>query len=57
MKWWKSSRSGGNNGANCVEVGVPTDLSVVAVRDTKDRDGGSLAVSPEAWRAFIASVK
>lgn len=57
MKWKKSSRTGGNNGANCVEVGIPADRSVVAVRDTKDRDGGMLIVAPEAWRAFVGSVK
>lgn len=59
MKWRKSSRSSGGTG-NCVEVGVPVDaadVSYVAVRDTKDRDGGTLSVSPEAWTAFLRSVK
>jgi uncharacterized protein DUF397 len=57
LKWRKSSRSGGSNGSACVEVGTPDDLSMVAVRDTKDRDGGMLSVSPESWRAFLGSIK
>jgi hypothetical protein len=56
MKWRKSSRSSGGTG-NCVEVGVPADRSRVAVRDTKDRDGGTLVVSPMAFAAFLRSVK
>jgi hypothetical protein len=29
---------------------------VVAVRDTKNRDGGTLAFSAAAWRAFLARI-
>jgi hypothetical protein len=25
----------------------------VLVRDTKDRDGGTLTFGPDAWRAFV----
>lgn len=57
MKWKKSSRSGSNGGSACVEVGTPGDVSVVAVRDTKDRQGGTIVVSPEAFRAFVNTVK
>lgn len=57
LVWRKSSRSGASGGGNCIEVGTPADASVVAVRDTKDRQGGTLAVSPEAFRAFVATVK
>ncbi|QIZ35000.1 DUF397 domain-containing protein [Saccharopolyspora sp. ASAGF58] len=39
--WRKSTYSGHNTG--CVEVGSAPGL--VGVRDTKDRDGGTLAVS------------
>ena len=54
-KWHKSTRSGGNGG-NCVEVAdnVP---DVVAVRDTKDRDGGTLLFTHGEWTAFLAGVK
>jgi hypothetical protein len=31
---------------------VTDAASVVMVRDTQDRDGGTLAFSADAWRAF-----
>ena len=52
--WRKSTRSSG--GDNCVEVATNLD-GVVPVRDTKDRDGGTLAFGPEAWTAFVDGVK
>jgi hypothetical protein len=52
-RWRKSSYSG--NGGNCVEVGH--DTRVVMVRDTTDRDGGTLSFTANAWRAFMANVK
>jgi hypothetical protein len=30
---------------------------VIRVRDTADRDGGTLEFSTEAWEAFAASLK
>ncbi|MGW5644078.1 DUF397 domain-containing protein [Saccharopolyspora sp. NPDC003752] len=51
--WRKSSYSGHNTG--CVEVGAAPDL--VGVRDTKDRDSGTLAVPREAWTRYVAAVK
>jgi hypothetical protein len=48
---WRKSSYSGTNGGNCVEVaGGAGD---VAVRDSKDRDGGRLAVTAAAWRAFM----
>jgi Domain of unknown function (DUF397) len=29
----------------------------VMVRDTQNRDGNVLSVSPSAWRAFVSSVR
>lgn len=49
--WRKSSKSSGNGG-DCVEV-ADNLLGVVLVRDTKDRDGGTLTFDPSAWRAFV----
>jgi hypothetical protein len=49
--WRKSSRSSSNGGA-CVEVADNLPGRVL-VRDTKDRDGGTLAFEPAAWRAFV----
>jgi hypothetical protein len=51
--WTKSSYSGGNGA--CVEVKSPT-AQEVAVRDSKDPQGPSLAFSPNAWTAFVADV-
>jgi hypothetical protein len=52
--WRKSARSGSEG--NCVEVA--TNLpEVVPVRDTKDRDGGTLLFSRSEWAAYIAGVK
>lgn len=53
MDWRKSSFSGANGGA-CVEV-ASTDG--VAVRDTTDRDGATLAFSAVAWAAFVTRIR
>ncbi|MFK3979005.1 DUF397 domain-containing protein [Micromonospora sp. NPDC050397] len=53
--WRTSSRSNGSGG-QCVEVA--DNLSgVVGVRDSKNRDGGTLTFGSEAWRAFVALAK
>jgi hypothetical protein len=36
---------------------VGSAADAVIVRDTENRDGGTLSVSATAWRAFIAVVK
>ncbi|GAB3151381.1 DUF397 domain-containing protein [Micromonospora sonneratiae] len=53
--WRKSSKSNGNQGA-CVEV-ADNLPGTILVRDTKDRDGGTLAFTPEAWQAFVDLAK
>jgi hypothetical protein len=53
-RWRKSSYSGGNGGG-CVEVG--STPGVVLVRDTTDRSGPMLPVTPSAWRAFVVGLK
>jgi hypothetical protein len=52
--WRKSSYSSGNGG-QCVEAGHAT--GVVLVRDTTDRTGVTLSVSPTAWASFTASLR
>jgi hypothetical protein len=53
-QWRKSSYSTGNGG-QCVETGhIP---GAVLVRDTKDRDGVTLAFTANAWEKFAASVR
>ncbi|MGQ5263243.1 DUF397 domain-containing protein [Micromonospora sp. ZYX-F-536] len=54
-RWHKSTRSG-SNGGSCVEV-ADNLVGVVLVRDTKDRDGGTLQFDPGAWRSFLAFAK
>lgn len=53
--WRKSSRSN-QSGGNCVEV-ADNLPGTVLVRDSKDRDGGTLTLDPAAWRAFVGFVK
>ncbi|WP_326560312.1 DUF397 domain-containing protein [Micromonospora sp. NBC_01796] len=54
-RWRKSTRSS-NNGGACVEVADNLPGRVL-VRDTKDRDGGTLSFAPDAWRAFVSLAK
>lgn len=51
--WRKSSFSSGNGGA-CIEV---ASTNRILVRDTVDRTFGTLAFTPDAWAAFITSIK
>lgn len=56
--WRKASYSTASG--NCVEVAARADGGadvLCLVRDSKDRDGGSVAFAPAAWRAFVARVK
>lgn len=49
QNWRKSSYSSGGNGS-CVEVGASADT--IAVRDTKDRAGGTLRFGKSDWASF-----
>jgi hypothetical protein len=51
---WRTSSYTGSEG-NCVEVAGTAP--VVLVRDTKDRDGGTLTFTADAWHAFASSLK
>ena len=53
LAWRVATYTGGNG--NCVEVADAA--SVVMVRDTKDREGGTLSVPADAWRAFTGTIK
>lgn len=52
MKWRKSSRSTGSG--ECIEVAIAADR--VLVRDSKHKAGPVLAVTPDEWRTFLASL-
>ncbi|WP_344392429.1 DUF397 domain-containing protein [Streptomyces vastus] len=49
--WFKSSYSSGSEG-DCVEVATCPDS--VHVRDSKDKQGPQLALSPAAWPDFVS---
>ena len=53
IQWRKSSYSNGGENA-CVEV---ASADGVLVRDTTDRDGGTLTFSAGAWERFTASLR
>jgi Domain of unknown function (DUF397) len=50
-RWVTSSYSASGN---CVEIAVRDE---VLVRDTKDRHGAVLRLTPEVWRRFTGQVK
>jgi hypothetical protein len=54
-QWYKSTYSGGNGGG-CVEVARNLP-GIIAVRDTKDREGPALVFTPQEWTAFIAGAR
>jgi hypothetical protein len=51
VTWRKSSHSD-TSGGNCVEVAACP--GTVHIRDSKDKAGPQLAVTPEAWASFVA---
>ena len=54
MDWRKSSYSD-SNGGDCVETASRS--GAILVRDTTNRDGGTLAFTGDAWKAFTAGLK
>ncbi|MEV4758136.1 DUF397 domain-containing protein [Micromonospora sp. NPDC049559] len=53
---WRKSSYSSTNGGSCVEVADNLPGRVL-VRDTKDRDGGTLTFTPTSWQAFINLAK
>ena len=54
MDWRKSTYSEANGGS-CVETA--SGAGVILVRDTTDRDGGTLAFTAGAWQEFTRTVR
>ncbi|MGI8309436.1 DUF397 domain-containing protein [Saccharopolyspora hattusasensis] len=54
MNWRKSSRSG-SGPRQCVELAIGE--SATYIRDTKDRDGGTLCVNQHSWAGFLGGLK
>ncbi|RKT84177.1 DUF397 domain-containing protein [Saccharopolyspora antimicrobica] len=51
--WRKSSRS--TQQSACVELAIGE--STTCIRDTKDRDGGTLRVNHPSWSNFLIAIK
>jgi hypothetical protein len=52
---WRKSSYSNDNGGNCVETA--SDAGAILVRDTTNREGGTLAFSAKAWERFTASMR
>ena len=55
METWRKSTYSDANGGACVEV--TDDAGAVLVRDTTNRDGGTLAITSAAWEKFVVSLR
>ncbi|MEU9283277.1 DUF397 domain-containing protein [Streptomyces sp. NPDC048275] len=51
LAWFKSSYSDGPDGDSCVEIA--TAPATIHVRDSKNLAGPQLALTPDAWAAFV----
>jgi hypothetical protein len=51
---WRKSSYSANGGQNCVEVAGD---NAVLVRDTTDRDGGTLTFTAQVWQTFLNGIK
>jgi hypothetical protein len=54
LDWFKSSYSSANG--QCVECALLPGGGM-AVRDTQNRDGGTLSFNAEAWTAFLGTLQ
>ncbi|WP_037669853.1 DUF397 domain-containing protein [Streptomyces griseus] len=52
LEWFKSSYSSAD-GPDCVEVAITPADPTVHVRDSKNKQGARLALSPAAWADFL----
>ena len=51
---WRKSTFSGSEGGACIEVAA---ADVVMVRDTTNRDGGTLAFTTDAWATFLGTLR
>jgi hypothetical protein len=54
---WRKSSYSTNGGVTCVEVACGLPDGIVALRDSKDRQGAALIVSADQWTAFTAGIR
>ncbi|MDL4813715.1 DUF397 domain-containing protein [Actinomadura opuntiae] len=57
IQWRKSSYSGSANDDVCVELGRLAPGVGIGVRDSKDPDGGHLALTSDQFAALLAGLK
>jgi hypothetical protein len=55
MDGWRKSTYSDANGGQCIETASSPGL--VMVRDTANRDGGTLTVTAQAWQKFTDTLK
>jgi hypothetical protein len=51
---WRKSTYSDASGGQCIEVA--SDVMIL-VRDTANRDGGTLAFSAAAWERFLTAIR
>jgi Domain of unknown function (DUF397) len=54
---WRKSSFSGNNGGNCVEVGITACGHAAGIRDSQRPTAGQLTVTAETFGVFLAGVK
>jgi Domain of unknown function (DUF397) len=52
---WRKATYSSNGGGSCVETA--SNSGVILVRDTTDRDGGTLGFTADAWAAFLGTLR
>jgi Domain of unknown function (DUF397) len=52
---WRTSSYSSNGGATCVEIASQAGRALV--RDSTDRDGGTLVFGADAWHALLEQIK
>ncbi|HEU5027208.1 MAG TPA: DUF397 domain-containing protein [Spirillospora sp.] len=57
VKWRKSSFSGGADDQHCVEVGRLAPRTGIAIRDSKNPDGGHLTLTSTQFADVISQIK
>ncbi len=55
MGLWRKSTYSDGNGGECVELA--SDNGAIMVRDTTNRDGGTLAFTAQAWQDFTGRLR
>jgi hypothetical protein len=55
MGAWRKSSYSGSNGGDCVETADSN--GTILIRDTANRDGGTLTLTAEAWQDFTATLR